>query len=520
MNYPLFDFDVETLEIASTTSKQHSETEKWTRAKQQAEAAGLGTSYLAQVDCLLEAGRRYSFRKFILTTLDQVSPRQRAGLVELASGANDGALALHLGKWECEWHDAEQKKLVAQDVRRLCKKQRVDPREDITRFSSSPCITWAAGFITISGYAAAARFYIHAAEQVGLQIQTKHLFCNKTMFAALPEEEKDLWIRRGHRPVDPDLFVASCPPASGGQDFCRMIRSNYPGFRRYALYTTWEADPIPGDWTEKLKSMDEVWVPSRFNYRIFSNALNLTRPVRVLPHGLPPLDLPQEPLPEIVASDRFTFLSVFRWSYNKGYDLLLRAWGRAFTKEEKVQLVIHAPGYDCAGFDTPTPDLFHHTVEKLGLCLDDMAPIIFSCNEVSHAMMDRLYRSANAFVLPTRGEGWCLPLMEAMQYGLPVIGSACGGVTDFLSDSTGWPIPCRDLTVLPGQEIECLGAGQTRAEPDLDVLVAHLQRVRRGGSDVQRKCERAKEIVETVYSPSSVGENLRELLGPSNPSPF
>ena len=35
-----------------------------------------------------------------------------------------------------------------------------------------------------------------------------------------------------------------------------------------------------------------------------------------------------------------------------------------------------------------------------------------------------LYASADAFVLPTRGEGWCLPAMEAMAMSLPVILSA------------------------------------------------------------------------------------------------
>ena len=38
-----------------------------------------------------------------------------------------------------------------------------------------------------------------------------------------------------------------------------------------------------------------------------------------------------------------------------------------------------------------------------------------------------LFASADAFVLPSHGEGWGLPLMEAMAMELPTIGTAFGG---------------------------------------------------------------------------------------------
>jgi len=37
--------------------------------------------------------------------------------------------------------------------------------------------------------------------------------------------------------------------------------------------------------------------------------------------------------------------------------------------------------------------------------------------------MPRLYKSVDAFVLPSRGEGWGRPHTEAMSMGLPVIGT-------------------------------------------------------------------------------------------------
>jgi glycosyltransferase involved in cell wall biosynthesis len=42
--------------------------------------------------------------------------------------------------------------------------------------------------------------------------------------------------------------------------------------------------------------------------------------------------------------------------------------------------------------------------------------------QIKTSEMPNLYKSVDAFVLPTRGEGWGLPYMEAMTMALPTIG--------------------------------------------------------------------------------------------------
>ncbi len=46
--------------------------------------------------------------------------------------------------------------------------------------------------------------------------------------------------------------------------------------------------------------------------------------------------------------------------------------------------------------------------------------------------MIRIYASADIFVVPSRGEGWGLPYMEAMSLGKPIIATAWSGMTEFL----------------------------------------------------------------------------------------
>ncbi len=60
--------------------------------------------------------------------------------------------------------------------------------------------------------------------------------------------------------------------------------------------------------------------------------------------------------------------------------------------------------------------------------------------------MPRIFASADAFVLPSRGEGWGLPLMEAMSMGLPTIATAFGGNLDFMNGTNSYlvkvSLPC------------------------------------------------------------------------------
>jgi glycosyltransferase involved in cell wall biosynthesis len=45
------------------------------------------------------------------------------------------------------------------------------------------------------------------------------------------------------------------------------------------------------------------------------------------------------------------------------------------------------------------------------------------------------YRNADLFVTASRHEGYCLPLLEAMHYGVPVLARATGGIPEAVNGS-------------------------------------------------------------------------------------
>ena len=59
---------------------------------------------------------------------------------------------------------------------------------------------------------------------------------------------------------------------------------------------------------------------------------------------------------------------------------------------------------------------------------------------LSRLQMRDVLMGADAFVLPTRGEGWGLPVMEAMAMALPVIVTNTSGCTQYLTHSNSFPL--------------------------------------------------------------------------------
>ena len=63
-----------------------------------------------------------------------------------------------------------------------------------------------------------------------------------------------------------------------------------------------------------------------------------------------------------------------------------------------------------------------------------------------------MYRSADAFVLPSRGEGWCLPCAEAMASGTLLIASDFSGTTAFADSTNSLPVQCKVIDAAKGCE--------------------------------------------------------------------
>jgi glycosyltransferase involved in cell wall biosynthesis len=226
---------------------------------------------------------------------------------------------------------------------------------------------------------------------------------------------------------------------------------------RLALIQPWEFGSIPEDWLEPIgREVDEVWVPSEYVRGMYvADGVDPDR-VKVVPNGV---DLerfsPDGPRLELDAPDGLRLLYVGGAIWRKGLDVLLLAYLDAFAGRDDVTLVIKDFGSDTVYRKTDRSMLRELIETGAGprvLMLED---------DLEDDDMAALYRACDVLVHPYRGEGFGMPVLEAMACGLPVLVTESGPTDEFCPPQAGWRVPSRRGEV-PKATIDGIS---TKAEP-------------------------------------------------------
>jgi GT2 family glycosyltransferase len=312
-----------------------------------------------------------------------------------------------------------------------------------------------------SGYATSCRELLRALDERGVHTVYRYVYGPKTVFPPLePESTGDyrLNVIRGRaEPRSPEVAVVY-----GQGDVFKRNRGRYKiGF------TMLEVDGFPKEWVEQASRMDEVWVPSEFNRRGFQDC-GLARPVHVMPLGVdehyfhPGIAAYPNPAGE------FIFLALFEWGERKEPSLLLRAFNAEFSASEPVRLL-------CKVMNKDVGVRVKEEIRRLRLrAAGGKVSYLFNL-EFPHYQLGALYRSADAFVSASRGEGWNMPLMEAMACGLPAIATDWGASQEFFHSGIGYPLRVRRL--VPARAKCPYYDGFRWAEPDAEHLRQLLRQI-------------------------------------------
>jgi glycosyltransferase involved in cell wall biosynthesis len=155
-------------------------------------------------------------------------------------------------------------------------------------------------------------------------------------------------------------------------------------------------------------------------------------PVHFAPN---PMRMLEGPTWRAAGQGRFRFLSVGRLSRQKGQDLLLEALAIARADLPPVELTLVGSG--------PEEGRLHRMTRQLGL--EDIVHFAGYRSDPSP-----YFRSADCFVLASRWEGFGVVLLEALQFGLPLLAADCSfGPADLITDPRiGELVPEGDVTRL------------------------------------------------------------------------
>jgi glycosyltransferase involved in cell wall biosynthesis/tetratricopeptide (TPR) repeat protein len=214
-------------------------------------------------------------------------------------------------------------------------------------------------------------------------------------------------------------------------------RLDPPPEGRWVFMQPWEFGSLPSAWLPALRQVDEVWAYSRSVRDCYLDAGVSPARVHLVPLGVDPAIFHPgaQPLP-LPARPDFRFLFVGGTIHRKGFDLLLTAYTRAFRPTDGVGLVIKDMGTRS----------FYRGQTGQGMVADCRArgyPIEYRDGALDERELAGLYAACDCLVHPYRGEGFALPVVEAMACGLPAIVTGAGPALDYASEATAFLVPAR-----------------------------------------------------------------------------
>jgi GT2 family glycosyltransferase len=226
---------------------------------------------------------------------------------------------------------------------------------------------------------------------------------------------------------------------------------------------------------------------------------------RVVPYGYSPEILQETGVDDSYRRHGFVFLALTNGHdpLRYGTDILLAAFTRAFAGRRDVVLVLKDYG---GAAREPLRSWLRQ--------IKDPPRVIHVPAFTTKSELIQLYRGADAFVAPFRGEGFALKLLDACAVGLPILAPVYGGPADYLDPDAIIPLRFREVAVGACHERKetIVPAFARWAEVDVDDLARALLDAKEQGPRLRQRAVSARERVLAEFSWARAAEKLATAL--------
>lgn len=337
---------------------------------------------------------------------------------------------------------------------------------------------WLSPFSMGDGYATAAENLVHALKGQGCQIEI-HQCWFVSLEGLRPETVEMLQrpVRRVHR-------VGLCMATPG--EFRKLPTPYRIGLTMYE-----SDDPLRNmpEWKHHCHDVDLLVVPCEWCKGVFEQFVKI--PVKVAPLAVNPFYFVGK---KRRAKETFTFVTYGTLSGRKAPLEMLDAFKKAFPRKKypDARIVFKTRlGYFGWGENQlPDPD-------------PDSRVSIISGDWFPQEMLDWLLQ-VDAFVFPSKGEGFGMPPREAIATGLPTILANHTGLVTACDDRYTWP--------LPTGKVEDSPLGGTWSLPDWDYLIDVMRWMYHNREAAYQQGYEASQWFAREHSPEVIGRKLLDII--------
>ncbi len=242
----------------------------------------------------------------------------------------------------------------------------------------------------------------------------------KPEFLKLNPDVADMVVDTPSTLAAPDVALRYCYPP-----YLDDMRARVRAIHCYG----WEETGYPIEFAQGFnRKLDIVLAHTNFVKKALIDN-GVTVPVKVIGGGADHL-LSVQAIAPTEKLKTFSFLHISSCFPRKGVDVLLQAYAQAFRAQDDVSLLIKT-------FPNPHNDI-QQQLENLRANDSDFPHVVVINRDCTDEELAGWYQACDVFVAPTRGEGFGLPIAEAMLFDLPVITTAFGGQTDFCDAQSAW----------------------------------------------------------------------------------
>lgn len=204
-----------------------------------------------------------------------------------------------------------------------------------------------------------------------------------------------------------------------------------PGRGRRILYTMMETEKLSKNYFESFRNMNEIWTPTEWNKSMFEEGTSI--PVNKLPISIGNHYFKDSGNRYFQGrKDSFNLFFNGSWTTRKGVKALVQAV--TLLNGNAHLWILSRPKRK---FGTHATKEINDDISRWGGNPDFFTVIT---DVIKESEMPSLYRSADALILPSLGEGWGMPATEAAACRIPVIATGYSGLMEFLDPDNAWLI--------------------------------------------------------------------------------